>query len=75
MSTAQVSGKCGGLGRALINPVIGRPNSFRIKWNCVVADTVQVEFVSTAKFPANREKNRNFSILVRFVALESLFSQ
>ncbi|MFZ2091999.1 MAG: hypothetical protein WAU99_09705, partial [Pseudolabrys sp.] len=28
--------------------------------NCVVADAVQVETVSTAEFPANREKNREF---------------
>jgi hypothetical protein len=28
--------------------------------NCVVADAVQREPVSTAKFPANREKNREF---------------
>ncbi len=27
---------------------------------CVVADAVQVEPVSTANFPANREKNREF---------------
>jgi hypothetical protein len=28
--------------------------------DCVVADAVQVEPVSTPKFPANREKNREF---------------
>jgi hypothetical protein len=27
---------------------------------CVVADAVMVEPVSTAKFPANREKSRDF---------------
>jgi hypothetical protein len=29
--------------------------------DCVVADAVQVEPVSTAKFPANRENNREFA--------------
>jgi hypothetical protein len=29
-------------------------------WDCVVADAVQVEPVSTPKFPANREINREF---------------
>ena len=29
--------------------------------NCVVADAVQLEPVSAAEFPANREKNREFS--------------
>ena len=28
--------------------------------DCVVADAVAVEPVSTAKFPANREKNRDY---------------
>jgi hypothetical protein len=33
---------------------------FRDLADCVVADAAQVEPVSPAKFPANREKNREF---------------
>jgi len=36
----------------------------------VVADAVQVEPVSTAKFPANREKNREFCRIAVSVASE-----
>jgi hypothetical protein len=46
------------------------------KYNCkinedVVADAVQVEPVSTAKFPANREKNREFYIIAISVGSET----
>jgi hypothetical protein len=37
----------------------------------VVADAVAVEPVSTPKFPANREKNREFCKLVAFAAAET----
>ena len=36
---------------------------------CVVADAVTYEPVSTAKFPANREKNREFIHFRRFSGL------
>ena len=35
-------------------------SAIRDSGDCVVADTVQVEPVSPAEFPANREKNREF---------------
>src|SRR5665213_4034219 len=41
---------------------------FRDFWDrldCVVADAVAVEPVSAPEFPANREKNREFSVLWR----------
>jgi hypothetical protein len=37
----------------------------------VVADAVQIEPVSTGKFPANREKNREFYIITVSVASET----
>jgi hypothetical protein len=37
--------------------------------DCVVANAVTVEPVSTAKVPANREKNREFRQIRRFDAI------
>ena len=53
---------------AQINRRIGRANAgfsrkvsvIRDSGNCVVVDAVTYEPVSTPKFPANREKNREF---------------
>ena len=39
--------------------------------DCVVADAVTVEPVSTLKFPANREKNTELCKLVAFGAAET----
>ena len=39
---------------------------------CVVADAVQVEPVSNAKFPANREKNRDFCRIAVSVLSETV---
>ena len=39
--------------------------------DCVVADAVVVELVSTAEFPANREKNREFYKIVASGAPET----
>jgi hypothetical protein len=48
-----------------------------VKYNCkikedVVADAVQVEPVSTAKFPTNREKNREFCRIAVSIASETI---
>jgi hypothetical protein len=49
-------------------PIVGKS---LLVADCVVADAVAVEPVSTPKFPANREKNREFCKLVAFSAAET----
>ena len=51
-----------------LDGIFGKDNQV----DCVVADAVVVELVSTAKFPANREKNREFCRIMASSAPETL---